>query len=124
IQLWHAAGAIKRFGLEDPSNVNRSTSAMKRFQQVYDRFDYVVSGSDKMATIFMKSFGIKNESRILKTGIPRTDFFFHQEKMDSIKEDLRKRYPLIDKKKVILYAPTYRESDLTESRIALDLDMM
>ena len=124
IQLWHAAGAIKRFGLENPSNVNRSTRAMKRFQQVYDRFDYVVSGSDKMATIFTKSFGMKNESRILKTGIPRTDFFFHQEKMDSIKGELRKRYPLIDKKKVILYAPTYRESDLTESRIALDLDMM
>ena len=124
IQLWHAAGAIKRFGLKDPSNKHRSARAMKRFQKVYDRFDYVVVGSDNMASIFMESFGIKNEERLLKTGIPRTDFFFKQEKIATIKKRLHKKYPLINHKKVILYAPTYRESDLIESSLALDFDKM
>ena len=124
VQLWHAAGAIKRFGLKDPSNEHRSTRALKRFQRVYDRFDYVVVGSERMATIFTESFGIQNKKRLLKTGIPRTDFFFEQEKITTIKEELHTKYPLISNKKVILYAPTYRESDLQESTVALDFDKM
>src|SRR5699024_6931674 len=48
IQLWHAAGAIKQFGLKDPSIEYRTERARRRFKKVYDRFDHVVVGSEKM----------------------------------------------------------------------------
>lgn len=75
IQLWHAAGAFKAFGLEDRSIRQRSKAAKKRFLNVYRRFDKVVVGSEKMAEIFKRSFGLTDD-RLLRSGVPRTDYFY------------------------------------------------
>ncbi|MFD1363702.1 CDP-glycerol glycerophosphotransferase family protein [Lentibacillus salinarum] len=123
IQLWHAAGAIKKFGLEDPSIKNRSTSANQRFQKVYDRFDSVIVGSDKMASIFKQSFNLTDDN-ILRTGIPRTDFFFDEQAKQEAKNALMTEYPIIHDKKVMLYAPTYRDDALDSRDVELDIDKM
>src|SRR5699024_7708756 len=75
IQLWHAAGAIKQFGLNDPSNQYRTKRAIKRFHKVYQRFDHVVVGSEKMADSFKESFGL-DDNRMLSSGILWTAFYF------------------------------------------------
>src|SRR5699024_3793364 len=123
IQLWHAAGAIKKFGLEDPSIENRSARANRRFRKVYDRFDFVIVGSEKMASIFKQSFDLSNE-RILRTGIPRTDFFFDDEAKEAAKNSLVADYPVINEKKVMLYAPTYRDNELDIGELKLDIEKM
>ncbi|WP_245911297.1 CDP-glycerol glycerophosphotransferase family protein [Paraliobacillus ryukyuensis] len=120
IQLWHAAGAIKQFGLMDPSNATRTPRANKRFQQVYDRFSYVVVGSEKMSRIFRQSFNL-SESQILRTGIPRTDFFFDKQALQQAQYHIRKLFPMIDGKKVILYAPTFRNNELSNINLQLDI---
>lgn len=123
VQLWHAAGAIKQFGLKDPSNDVRNNRAMDRFEKVYNRFDHVVVGSEKMTSIFKDSFGIPNE-RILRSGIPRTDFFFDTITKKRAEQSLSDTYPLIQGKKIILYAPTYRDDQLHVSNTALDIKHM
>ncbi|VEF49626.1 CDP-glycerol:poly(glycerophosphate) glycerophosphotransferase [Bacillus freudenreichii] len=123
IQLWHAAGAIKQFGLKDPSNKHRSPKAIERFKKVYSQFDFVVIGGEKMADIFRQSFEIEEE-RILRTGIPRTDFFFDERAMQEATDALKEQYPTIQEKKVILYAPTYREDEFNVSSLPLDIDQM
>src|SRR5699024_7478144 len=87
IQLWHAAGAIKQFGLQDLTNSDRSKRALRRFQKVYNRFDYVVVGSKQMEKVFKESFGLPEE-RFLYTGIPRTDFFFDNKLIDKARQRL------------------------------------
>lgn len=116
IQIWHASGALKTFGLEDHSIAGRSEGARRRFRRVYERFDKVVTGSEIMADIFKRSFGLTDD-RILRTGFPRTDFFFqkHQEY-----PDLQNRFPAGKKK--ILYAPTFREEH--SDRFPLDMDAL
>lgn len=123
IQLWHAAGAIKQFGLKDLSNEQRSKRAFDRFQKVYQRFDHVIVGSDKMAAIFKESFGISNE-QIFRSGIPRSDFFFDTVAKRNAEQSLMMEYPIIQDKKVILYAPTYRDNELSVSSIKLDIKRM
>ena len=123
IQLWHAAGAVKQFGLKDLSIGQRSQRAHDRFQKVYERFDHVVVGSEKMATIFKESFGINNE-QLLRSGIPRTDFFFDQVAKRTVEQSLRTEFPMIKNKKVILYAPTYRDNQLDSAHIELKIDKM
>lgn len=120
VQLWHAAGAIKQFGLKDPSNKYRSKRATRRFQKVYDRFDHVVVGSEAMASIFQKSFGLP-DGRMLRTGIPRTDFYFNHSRINDATKTLNHMYPLIKDKKIILYAPTFRDSALGSTEVALDI---
>jgi len=123
VQLWHAAGAIKQFGLRDLSIENRPAKAYERFKKVYQRFDHVIVGSDTMAAIFLEGFGISTQ-QILRTGIPRTDFFFDDVEKDEASETLKLQFPIIKSKKVILYAPTYRDNELNVSGLQLDIDKM
>ncbi|MUK87365.1 CDP-glycerol glycerophosphotransferase family protein [Ornithinibacillus sp. L9] len=118
IQLWHASGAIKHFGLTDPSIKNRSKRAHERFQKVYDQFDYITVGSEKMASVFRSNFNVQNE-RIIRTGIPRTDVFYNLE--HTIKGN---SIPTIKDKKVILYAPTFRDCQLKNYQLNLDIEQL
>jgi teichoic acid glycerol-phosphate primase len=120
VQVWHAAGAVKQFGLKDPSAANRSPRAKERFQRVYNQFHYVVSGSDTMSGIFKASFGLPGEN-ILSTGVPRTDFFFDEEKKSVAYQSLLGQFPGLEEKRTILYAPTFRENELKTSSIGLDI---
>lgn len=109
IQLWHAVGSLKQFGLNDPAIAKRSDKAIERFRQVYDTFDYVIVGSEKMGTIFRENFGLSHE-RLRRTGIPRTDLFYDENAMNRMRQDMIDRYPETRGKKVILYAPTFRRN--------------
>jgi teichoic acid glycerol-phosphate primase len=123
IQIWHAAGALKTFGLADRSIENRWRRAHKRFRKVYSKFHKIVVGSEEMAKIFIESFGVK-PTNILRTGIPRTDFFYNQKAMNRAKQKLYKKYPTFKGKKLILYAPTYRDKLLKDDHIHLDIYKM
>ena len=96
IQLWHAIGAIKKFGWEDAANYERSQMDQRRFQKVYDTFTDIVVGSEAMGQVFQNSYHVSSEV-IRHWGIPKTDLL-KQQSMGAGSE------------KIILYAPTYRES--------------
>ncbi|WP_071460848.1 CDP-glycerol glycerophosphotransferase family protein [Bacillus massilinigeriensis] len=123
IQLWHANGALKKFGLEDASVPSRTKIAQKRFKKVYSKFDKVIVGSEEMAEIFKKAFGI-NESKILRTGIPRTDLFYDTKRHQHVKNKYLLNNPEFRNKKVILYAPTFRDTSIHSFQMPLNLDMM
>jgi CDP-glycerol glycerophosphotransferase (TagB/SpsB family) len=123
IQLWHAAGAIKKFGLFDESTKYRSKRARKRFVRVYQQFHKVVVGSDAMAEIFMKAFNL-SQDHILRTGYPRTDIFYDTEYRNRVVERLKSENEVLKRKKVILYAPTYRDGQLSQFELKLDFDLM
>ncbi|MFO7343029.1 MAG: CDP-glycerol glycerophosphotransferase family protein [Bacillaceae bacterium] len=119
IQIWHAAGAVKTFGLKDKTIRNRSKRALKRFKKVYKQFHKVVVGSEEFGKIFQEAFQL-SEANILPTGVPRTDFFYDRERHEEIRKDFYRKYPELKGKKIVLYAPTYR--DYEEER-ALSLDV-
>lgn len=123
IQLWHAAGAFKKFGLEDATIKNRTKTANERFQKVYDRFDNIVVGSDRMADIFKKAFG-SNVDRFIYSGIPRTDFFFDSNQLKHAKDKFDTDFPMINNRKVLLYAPTYRDNELNSTSLHIDIDRL
>lgn len=122
-QLWHANGAIKQFGLEDKTVGQRSNRALDRFQRVYDRFDYVTVGSEKMKEIFKSSFGLPEE-RFIRSGVPRTDFFFDEAKQKRATKQLVLDFPILQQKKMILYAPTYRDGAFSQDQFQLDIAQM
>ncbi|URM33423.1 CDP-glycerol glycerophosphotransferase family protein [Cytobacillus firmus] len=123
IQLWHAAGAIKQFGIHDPSNQLRTKRALIRFQKVYKQFHKIIVGSENLAKIYFEAFGV-NEQNILRSGIPRTDIFYNINKIEDIKKKMLRKFPSIKNKKVILYAPTYREAELDSFRLQIDYKKM
>lgn len=123
IQLWHASGAIKKFGFVDESIKYRSAKSQKRFSEVYKRFNKVIVGSDTMAQFFREAFKLPEEC-ILRVGIPRTDFFFDERKKKKAITKLHSENAALWEKKKILYAPTYRDGELDHFKLQLDVQKM
>ncbi|MBU5212110.1 CDP-glycerol glycerophosphotransferase family protein [Heyndrickxia oleronia] len=123
IQLWHAAGAIKTFGFRDHSIKSRTNSANRRFTKVYQQFHKIVVGSDLMASIFMEAFKL-TEDHIIRTGIPRTDFFYQINEQEKRKKEWMHSHPFLKNKKVILYAPTFRDGNVKHFEKILDINYL
>ncbi|HJE86992.1 CDP-glycerol glycerophosphotransferase family protein [Levilactobacillus brevis] len=108
VQVWHAAGAIKRFGWDDPTTAQRSASDQRRFQAVYDHFDEYVVGSPAMAEVFARSYRVPVD-RMQVLGYPRSDRYRDPEWQRLSREAVAEAAPELIGHRVILYAPTYRE---------------
>ncbi|CAD5901931.1 putative CDP-glycerol--undecaprenyl-pyrophosphoryl-N-acetylglucosaminyl-N-acetylmannosamine glycerophosphotransferase [Carnobacterium maltaromaticum] len=120
IQLWHANGAIKCFGLEDKQIEKRTWLDRRRFLKVYKRFDDYIVGSKRMGEVFQRSYGAE-ETQIKYLGYPRTDLFFNKKQVALNKNSIYEKHPQLKGKKVILYAPTYR---LKDNKFPLDINRL
>ncbi|MFT8595825.1 MAG: CDP-glycerol glycerophosphotransferase family protein [Lentilactobacillus hilgardii] len=107
IQIWHANGAIKKFGWEDPTTEERSKSDKKRFQDVYDHFDEYIVASEAMGNVFQHSYHESVEKMQL-LGYPRSDQYLDKQWQVSARERIYRAAPELREHRVILYAPTYR----------------
>ncbi|MGG3643985.1 CDP-glycerol glycerophosphotransferase family protein [Bacillus gobiensis] len=113
IQIWHANGAFKKFGLKDLTIQNYSERDFARYKKVYRSFDKIVVGSEHMAHIFQESFGVE-ENHFLKIGVPMTDMYFEKETQSN---QIRERLAISSEKKILLYAPTFRDEDFGRVRL-------
>lgn len=85
---------------------------VKTYDQDVEKYDYLLSPNEYSTEKFLTAFGVTRD-KVLETGYPRNDVLSNsdQEAIDKIKDDLG-----IDKsKKVILYAPTWRDNVYTKS---------
>ena len=112
IQTWHGT-PLKKLGLdiENVAMPGTNTAAYHRnFVSEANRWDALVSPNDYSTQIFRSAFGFKNQ--ILKVGYPRND-----ELINSSPEDvtaLKQQLGIPLDKKVVLYAPTYRDNQFAE----------
>ncbi|MCB5953569.1 CDP-glycerol glycerophosphotransferase family protein [Enterococcus sp. CWB-B31] len=103
IQVWHAAGAFKKFGYSRmglPGGPSPKSKNHKNYTKVF------VSSSNVIEQ-YAEGFGV-SPSTILPLGLPRTDLFFDLKKMSKIETYLKTKLPFIINKKIILFAPTFR----------------
>ncbi|KRL09121.1 CDP-glycerol poly(glycerophosphate) glycerophosphotransferase [Lentilactobacillus otakiensis DSM 19908 = JCM 15040] len=108
VQIWHADGAIKKFGWEDPTTEKRSSSDKHRFQKVYDHFDEYIVGSKAMGQVFVNSYH-ENSDKMELLGYPRSDQYLSEDWQKKARERIYRSAPELKDHRVILYAPTYRE---------------
>src|SRR5690625_7594938 len=76
-----------------------------------------------MISIFKDSFGLP-ENRYIRTGIPRTDFFYDEIRKSKAIDRLQSDFPKINGKKVIMYAPTYTDGEFNSGNLQIDLEQM
>ncbi len=109
IQIWHAPGAIKKFGLASPKNQDMPASAIERYKAVYNAFDRIVVGSDAMKECMTEAFGIEDESKFVMSGFPRSDYLYNQE-FDQKLERVLMHNEYLSEKYTVLYMPTFRDN--------------
>ena len=106
IQTWHGT-PLKRLG-RDIVDVVPTGSYLRMMDREASYWDFLVSPSAYCSEIFPSTFGYKGT--ILETGYPRNDILINQ----ASKRDLiRRSLGIADGQKVVLYAPTWRDSQRT-----------
>lgn len=112
IQTWHGT-PLKKLGL-DIENVSMpgttTTKYHANFVKEANRWDALVSPNDYSTRIFRSAFGFNNQ--ILKVGYPRNDELINSTPEDVVALKESMGIPL--DKKVVLYAPTYRDNQFAE----------
>ncbi|HBC91229.1 MAG TPA: teichoic acid biosynthesis protein B [Lactococcus sp.] len=110
LEVWHATGALKNFG-----------NKVERDYEVKN-YDYVIANSDFFKKIYAEAFNL-SEKNVLVTGIPNNDKIFDSDFVDKTRKRRLEKYPFIENKTVITYAPTFRGRISTHFReVAIDLE--
>lgn len=117
VQLWHAEGVFKKFGLSipQPEQVRKNEIASNK------RLSFVVCSSKNVVPYYAEAFGI-SEDKVLPLGTPRTDRFFKKENLEAAKEKFYKKYPSLKRKKLVLYAPTFRDDPEQNEKLLENFD--
>ena len=125
LQTWHGTPLKKLvFDIED---INSASPKYK--QQVYKQsraWDYLIAANAFSSETFKRCFMFDNT--ILETGYPRNDIL-HSPNKDQIAAIIKNRLNIPKDKKVILYAPTWRDDEFYDKgkykfELKLDLDLM
>lgn len=117
-QLWHAEGAFKKFGLD----IEQSEKVRALEKAGNAKLTYVVCSSEDVAPIYAGAFGV-SDYKVLPLGSARSDYFFRDFNLDRMRADFDKRYPECKGKKLVLYAPTFRDNPADDSRILANFDI-
>lgn len=113
VQFWHGT-PLKRLGFDIEVKGKNALNTIKEWTQKYEydarRYSYMVSPSKFTTEKYISAFNLKainKDKCILETGYPRNDALFKYD--DKYVNKLKKELGLPKDKKIILYAPTWRD---------------
>lgn len=129
VQTWHGT-PLKKIGCDVPKT-ELLTGDRKRAYKEYERegriIDYMPSPSAFYSEKVASAFKLGAQATVLETGYPRNDalFTWSQNKCNKIKKKLH----LTNEKRVILYAPTWRDDQHTAGtgytyQLGIDFDAL
>ncbi|MEK3888462.1 CDP-glycerol glycerophosphotransferase family protein [Bacillus sp. FSL K6-3431] len=121
IQLWHAAGAFKKFGL---STINKSfgpSTEYLKHVKIHSNYSKVYVSSTSVVPYYAEAFGMSKE-KIHPLGLPRTDYFFNNDELKSNTVKFNTLFPKFKNKKLLLYAPTFRGSSHYQESFSCPID--
>jgi len=114
LQCWHGT-PLKRLGhdiiSESQNALNTKQDMINKYTRDAKRYNYFLSPSRYATEKFISAFGLnrlKKKDIILELGYPRNDFLFKYTKQDQ--ESIKQSLNLPKNKKIILYAPTWRDN--------------
>ncbi|HEY4226793.1 MAG TPA: CDP-glycerol glycerophosphotransferase family protein [Candidatus Limnocylindrales bacterium] len=102
VQVWHAVGALKRFGADTLGGL---TEPERSF--LHRHYDYVICAGEASRRPYAAALRTPPD-HVLPLGVARTDFFFDAAAMAAARERILRAYPRLGEGRVVLYAPTFR----------------
>lgn len=100
LNTWHGT-PIKLMGIDKTKNRNNKKTGRNEYA------DIMLAQGAYEVDVFSKAFGIEKDN-FRKIGLPRNDELYNNDNKD-YKDVLKKQFNISSDKKVILYAPTFRE---------------
>ena len=109
VQLWHACGAFKKFGMSTAEKLFGEDAEEKQRHPYYRNQDLITVSSPEIIWAYAEAMDLKDHPELIRPlGISRTDVFFSEDFRRDARERFYQFFPAARGKKVILYAPTFR----------------
>lgn len=102
VQVWHAEGALKRFGVDA---VTPLAEPERTF--LHRNYDWVVTAGEASRAPWSRAFRTRLD-RVLALGSPRTDGLLDPAELAAAKARAFTAFPALEGRRVVLYAPTFR----------------
>lgn len=109
IQLWHAVGAVKKFGFQCLDTPAGRTTEYARLAHMHENYDVIVAGGHGSVASYSEAFGYPRE-KVLPMGLPHMDQLTHGPDRRTMLDGLAASYPFLKNGNAnVLYAPTLRQ---------------
>lgn len=109
VQLWHACGAFKKWGMSTSELKFGNTAANIERHPFYANLSLVTVSSPEVAWAYREAMNLEDTPDVVQaTGVSRTDVYFDEGFAQASREWLHAKFPHIGQRKVVLYAPTFR----------------
>lgn len=109
LQTWHGT-PLKKLANDMDEVLMPGTTTEKYKQNFYQEsrnWDYLISPNRYSTEIFRRAFQF--EKQLIETGYPRNDILYSPDR-EKMAAEFKRKYHLPENKKVILYAPTWRDN--------------
>ena len=114
MQTWHGT-PLKRLGFDQQDTGRKeyyragdSFEAMARsYEADSKRYDFMISANKFSTRVFQTGFHVKPE-QLAEIGYPRNDYFINADEAEKMR--IRRELGIPDDKKVLFYAPTWRDN--------------
>lgn len=107
IQIWHALGAVKKFGLQSLGTKEGRDEQVGDALCMHKNYDYVIAPSKAAARFYMQAFGVE-QNKIKICPLPRVDYILDSKVKAAEFFSLNLNF---GDKKIALYLPTFRERE-------------
>ena len=126
VQLWHACGAFKKWGMSTGDLLFGGTKAEKRRHPYYENLSLVTISAPDIKWAYAEAMDLEGRDEIIKPlGVSRADVFFDDAFIANARQAVGGVVPQIAGKNVVLYAPTFRGSAThAQAPDALDIPLM
>lgn len=102
VQVWHAAGALKRFGADVLGGLEEPERTF-----LHRHYDYAISSGEAGRGPWSRALRTPLE-RVLPLGTPRTDLFHDPAALADARARVLAAHPSLAGRRIVLYAPTFR----------------
>ncbi|MEI7744919.1 MAG: CDP-glycerol glycerophosphotransferase family protein [Chloroflexota bacterium] len=123
VQVWHAAGAFKKFGYSALAPSDAAAAAAIRGVPFHRNYDLCLVSSTAAIPHYAEAFRMPPAVFTARIGIPRTDPLFDPAHRAGAAEAIRHRYALPAGKQVLLFAPTFRGDAVADPHHDETLDL-
>ncbi|TLP96081.1 CDP-glycerol glycerophosphotransferase family protein [Nesterenkonia salmonea] len=111
-QIWHALGAIKKFGHLASGTREGPDPRVAATMRMHQNYTFASASGQVPASVYTAAFGVPAE-RVLPLGMPRVDYLLDQETLAARREQILTRYPRLRQTaesggRIVLYIPTFR----------------
>ena len=121
IQIWHAMGSLKKFGYSIAETNTRTSALSKKLKpsdmqklmevmHMHKNYDYIFTSSKDALPYFKEAFGYDEKNMVIMP-LPIVDLLTDDDYKKKKSVEIKDYYPIMKKKKNIVYVPTFRSKE-------------